>query len=75
MGVLTALRHIAATEGICALWKGNLVTIMHRIPYSSTNFFTYELTKQALKAHVPNDSARAWASGAVSGFIACTAVS
>ncbi|GLI61495.1 hypothetical protein VaNZ11_003823 [Volvox africanus] len=73
MGVLTALRHISATEGICALWKGNLVTIMHRIPYSATNFFTYESTKRALQGRLHNESARAWAAGAVSGLVACTA--
>ncbi|GIL54416.1 hypothetical protein Vafri_9952 [Volvox africanus] len=74
MGVLAALRHISATEGICALWKGNLVTIMHRIPYSATNFFTYESTKRALQGRLHNESARAWAAGAVSGLVACTAV-
>ncbi|GLC64724.1 hypothetical protein PLESTF_000200600 [Pleodorina starrii] len=73
LGVFAALRHIAATEGLTALWKGNLITIMHRIPYSSTNFFTYESTKRALQGRLQNESARSWAAGAVSGLVACTA--
>lgn len=29
-------------EGFRAFWKGNLVTIAHRLPYSSVNFYAYE---------------------------------
>lgn len=29
-------------EGLRALWKGNLVTIVHRLPYSSITFYAYE---------------------------------
>ncbi|KAJ6322709.1 hypothetical protein OIU77_012532 [Salix suchowensis] len=35
-------------EGFSALWKGNLVTIAHRLPYSSVNFYAYERYKQLL---------------------------
>ncbi|XP_011036718.1 PREDICTED: mitochondrial substrate carrier family protein B-like isoform X2 [Populus euphratica] len=35
-------------EGFRALWKGNLVTIAHRLPYSSVNFYAYERYKQFL---------------------------
>ncbi|KAG2433888.1 hypothetical protein HXX76_008241 [Chlamydomonas incerta] len=72
-GVLAALRHVVATEGLASLWKGNLVTIMHRIPYSATNFWAYESTKRALEGRVDNDVARAWTAGAFSGLVACTA--
>lgn len=72
---MAALRHVVTTEGLASLWKGNLVTIMHRIPYSSTNFWAYESTKRALEGRVSNDAARAWTAGAVSGLVACTAVS
>ncbi|EFJ42548.1 hypothetical protein VOLCADRAFT_119361 [Volvox carteri f. nagariensis] len=72
MGVLAALRHITATEGAWALWKGNFITIIHRIPYSATNFLTYEYTKAKLQGRLPNGSARAWVAGAVSGLVACT---
>ncbi|XP_020540003.1 mitochondrial substrate carrier family protein B isoform X1 [Jatropha curcas] len=32
-------------EGFRAFWKGNLVTIVHRLPYSSVNFYAYERYK------------------------------
>ncbi|KAG2486501.1 hypothetical protein HYH03_014803 [Edaphochlamys debaryana] len=68
-----ALRHVVATEGLRSLWRGNLVTIMHRIPYSATNFWAYETTKQMLQGRVRSDMARTWTSGAVAGLVACTA--
>ncbi|KXZ53246.1 hypothetical protein GPECTOR_7g1140 [Gonium pectorale] len=46
---------------------------MHRVPYSATNFWTYEATKKALQGRLGNDVARAWAAGATSGLVACTA--
>lgn len=39
-----ALR-IVNEEGFRAFWKGNLVTIAHRLPYSSVNFYSYEKYK------------------------------
>lgn len=36
---------IVHEEGFRAFWKGNLVTIVHRLPYSSVNFYTYERYK------------------------------
>lgn len=32
-------------EGLRAFWKGNAVTIVHRLPYSALNFFSYEKYK------------------------------
>nr|XP_009763853.1 PREDICTED: mitochondrial coenzyme A transporter SLC25A42-like [Nicotiana sylvestris] len=43
-----ALR-IVNEEGFRAFWKGNLVTIAHRLPYSSVNFYSYERYKSLLK--------------------------
>ncbi|KAM1053940.1 hypothetical protein FF1_001392 [Malus domestica] len=40
---------IAGEEGFRAFWKGNLVTIAHRLPYSSVNFYSYEQYKKFLK--------------------------
>ncbi|XP_051113699.1 uncharacterized protein LOC127239542 [Andrographis paniculata] len=37
-------------EGVRAFWKGNLVTIAHRLPYSSVNFYAYEKYKSILKS-------------------------
>lgn len=32
-------------EGFRAFWKGNLVTIAHRLPYSSISFYSFERYK------------------------------
>lgn len=32
-------------EGFRAFWKGNLVTVAHRLPYSALNFYAYEQYK------------------------------
>jgi solute carrier family 25 phosphate transporter 23/24/25/41 len=68
---------VVRREGPAALWKGNLVTILHRLPYSSINFYTYERTQQLLQRTLPgtSDFARAWMSGATAGLVACSAVS
>ncbi|CAN0909580.1 Mitochondrial substrate carrier family protein B [Linum grandiflorum] len=39
---------IVREEGVRAFWKGNLVTIAHRLPYSSVNFYAYEHYKELL---------------------------
>ncbi len=36
-----------------ALWKGNGVTVVHRLPYSAINFFTYERFMLSLSAGRP----------------------
>ncbi|KAI5067236.1 hypothetical protein GOP47_0017764 [Adiantum capillus-veneris] len=41
---------IASEEGLAAFWKGNAVTILHRIPYSTTSFYAYQHYKEALTA-------------------------
>lgn len=44
---------IVREEGFRAFWKGNLVTIAHRLPYSSISFYTYERYKHvSLKLHL-----------------------
>ncbi|KAG6769526.1 hypothetical protein POTOM_025166 [Populus tomentosa] len=39
-------------EGFRAFWKGNLVTIAHRLPYSSVSFYAYERYKSLLQSVV-----------------------
>lgn len=39
---------IALEEGIRAFWKGNGVTIVHRLPYSAISFYSYEKYKKFL---------------------------
>ncbi|CAL9059396.1 uncharacterized protein LOC135650567 [Musa acuminata AAA Group] len=36
-------------EGFRAFWKGNLVTVVHRLPYSSISFCSYEWYKHLLQ--------------------------
>ncbi|WOL04688.1 mitochondrial substrate carrier family protein B-like [Canna indica] len=36
---------IVSEEGFRAFWKGNLVTIAHRLPYSSISFYAYDRYK------------------------------
>lgn len=68
---------VVRQEGPAALWKGNLVTILHRLPYSSINFYTYERTQKLLQRTLPGttDFARAWMAGATAGLVSCSAVS
>uniref|UniRef100_A0A8R7PNG2 Mitochondrial substrate carrier family protein B n=1 Tax=Triticum urartu TaxID=4572 RepID=A0A8R7PNG2_TRIUA len=39
---------IVREEGFGAFWKGNLVTIVHRLPYSAMSFYSYERYKKLL---------------------------
>ncbi|CAK9135674.1 unnamed protein product [Ilex paraguariensis] len=39
---------IISEEGFWAFWKGNLVTIAHRLPYSSISFYAFERYKHLL---------------------------
>ncbi|KAG8096618.1 hypothetical protein GUJ93_ZPchr0013g35899 [Zizania palustris] len=41
---------IVYEEGFRAFWKGNLVTIAHRLPYSSISFYAYERYKNMLQS-------------------------
>ena len=42
VGIVPALGKIIREEGVRALWKGNMVTVIQRLPYSSINFYLYE---------------------------------
>ncbi|KAK8512326.1 hypothetical protein V6N13_097021 [Hibiscus sabdariffa] len=39
-------------EGFRAFWKGNLVTIAHRLPYTAVNFYAYERYKSFLQSNL-----------------------
>ncbi|KAL4394706.1 hypothetical protein AHAS_Ahas02G0178800 [Arachis hypogaea] len=41
---------IVNEEGFRAFWKGNMVTIVHRLPYSAVNFYAYEHYKNLLQS-------------------------
>ena len=46
IGLLQAFQQVIRREGFKALWKGNGVTIVHRLPYSAVNFWAYEQATQ-----------------------------
>ncbi|GLT92605.1 hypothetical protein SLE2022_104360 [Rubroshorea leprosula] len=52
-------------EGFRAFWKGNLVTIAHRLPYSSVNFYAYEHYKSWLQSFLGQVNQRGSASADV----------
>ncbi len=80
-----ALRHVVASEGVRSLWKGNGVTIIHRLPYSAINFWAYERLTEHLTTHFngwmgsadggaqvgPQDVARRLIAGGCAGMFAC----
>jgi hypothetical protein len=72
-----ALLQVVRREGVAALWKGNFATILHRLPYSSINFYTYEHANKFLLQRLPpkTDFARTLAAGGLAGLVACSAVS
>ncbi|KAL8167923.1 hypothetical protein V2J09_009422 [Rumex salicifolius] len=47
---------IVNEEGLRAFWKGNMVTIVHRLPYSAVNFYSYEHYKTFLQSSLRSDS-------------------
>lgn len=46
--ILQEASRIIHEEGFKAFWKGNLVTIVHRLPYSSISFYAYDRYKNFL---------------------------
>ncbi|KAH9613090.1 hypothetical protein KSS87_001478 [Heliosperma pusillum] len=69
-------------EGFRAFWKGNLVTIVHRLPYSSVNFYSYERYKKFMQSipslssngeDIKKDICVHFVSGGLSGITAASA--
>jgi hypothetical protein len=44
--IIREASRIVREEGIRAFWKGNGVTIVHRLPYSAISFYAYEKYKR-----------------------------
>lgn len=82
LGTVAALQHIMREEGVRALWKGNGITIVHRLPYSSVNFWAYEQVNEWWKQHLPASFTaglgpvepilRRLVAGGTAGLTACT---
>ncbi|PON35287.1 Mitochondrial carrier protein [Parasponia andersonii] len=73
---------IVGEEGFKAFWKGNLVTIAHRLPYSSVNFYAYEHYKKLLlmipgvesqKEHMSTNLCVHFVGGGLAGITAASA--
>ncbi|WJX81947.1 hypothetical protein P8452_64767 [Trifolium repens] len=80
--LLYEAQRIVNEEGFRAFWKGNLVTIAHRLPYSAVNFYTYECYKNLLysvlgenhRAKASSDVFVHFVSGGLSGMTAAAAL-
>ncbi|CAL8463422.1 g2956 [Coccomyxa elongata] len=83
IGMLQAFQQVIRREGAMALWKGNGVTIVHRLPYSAVNFWAYERATQLWLQHYPPpagvqqgagtaDMLRRLVAGGAAGLCACT---
>ncbi|DBB02363.1 hypothetical protein WJX82_004300 [Trebouxia sp. C0006] len=74
-----AVQQVIRQEGIHALWKGNGVTMLHRLPYSAVNFWAYEQFTQQWQQCFPSAAnhsqdavLRRLAAGGAAGMCACT---
>ncbi|GAX83991.1 hypothetical protein CEUSTIGMA_g11416.t1 [Chlamydomonas eustigma] len=68
-----AVKHVIQQEGWLSLWKGNLATLLHRLPYSAVNFSTFELVDKTLTGHITSTPARRFMAGAAAGMSGCIA--
>ena len=76
-----AVQQVIRQEGIHALWKGNGVTMLHRLPYSAVNFWAYEQFTQQWQQCFPSAAnhsqdavLRRLVAGGAAGMCACTLV-
>jgi solute carrier family 25 (mitochondrial phosphate transporter), member 23/24/25/41 len=79
VGMRQAFLHVIRSEGVRALWKGNGVTIIHRLPYSAINFWAYERFTELWNLTYPSTSGssdvlRRLVAGGAAGMCACTVV-
>lgn len=82
LGLRQAFQQVIRQEGVRALWKGNGVTMLHRLPYSAVNFWAYEQFTQQWQLSFPSASnhsqeavLRRLLAGGAAGMCACTLVS
>lgn len=81
LGLFQAFSEVIRQEGLRALWKGNGVTIVHRLPYSAVNFWSYERCSDLWTRRFPpskdnpsQDVVRRLVCGGSAGMLACTVV-
>ncbi|EFJ38660.1 hypothetical protein SELMODRAFT_6879, partial [Selaginella moellendorffii] len=71
--ILREAARILREEGGLAFWKGNGVTIVHRLPYSAINFYSYEQYKAVKSSGDDNSGARLLARFVAGGGAGITA--
>ncbi|KAG1674436.1 hypothetical protein FOA52_012964 [Chlamydomonas sp. UWO 241] len=72
-GATNAVVTIARTEGLAALYKGLVPTLIGIAPYAALNFASYDMMKKALYAgNKPQSSVANFMLGAVSGTLAAS---
>ena len=65
------VKRIIREEGFLSLWRGNMVLILHRFPYSAINFSTYEYFRHRLQAaQISESTLTRFFSGATAGAVA-----
>jgi hypothetical protein len=70
--VYGSIAKIVKSEGAFSLWKGNLTSVIHRFPYSATNFSVYETTMASFKkSGFEESSVVRLVCGALGGGVAC----
>ena len=77
----SAFSHVIRQQGLLSLWKGNGVTVIHRLPYSAINFWAYERLTQVWRQNVKVedsshavDFSRRLLFGGMAGSLACAVV-
>lgn len=79
VGLREAVQQVVRQEGFLALWKGNGVTMLHRMPYSAVNFWAYEQFTKLWQEQFPSAAnhsqdavLRRLVAGGGAGMCACT---
>jgi solute carrier family 25 phosphate transporter 23/24/25/41 len=71
--LLTAGRKLIKQNGFLSLWNGNLTSVIHRFPYSATNFAVFEASNKYLGKVTGEYDAplNRFISGSLAGGVAC----
>jgi hypothetical protein len=72
--LVNMLHRIVREEGVLSLWKGNLMSVVHRFPYSAINFFAFDTTtKLSHRLGYKDSIVTRFLCGATAGGVACMA--
>lgn len=65
--LLTAMRRLRAVDGLAGLWRGNLLMLVHRFPYTGISFGTVEMCHRQFPLVFAGDGAISLVPGALAG--------